>query len=119
MSHFRFFAAAIGLLALVSACARPSPQQGGAAAAAVAAAATAPVAGTLEGGDPRKQANPAFNVNGEVARLKAALKREVPNLIVDTPRGSWVTLGGTRVSTGQPGRFDYYVTPARACRQLF
>jgi hypothetical protein len=104
-------------------------------------------------------ADPAapLDVDAEVARLRAALKREVPNLIVDrsgaqrrwflraraeiaesdlrighpqlvvvvdrNPRiqqmrimlarndGPWQDLGGTRISTGQIGRRDYYVTP--------
>ena len=102
-------------------------------------------------------AAPSFDVEGEAARLRAALHREVPNLIVDTPESekdwlvrahyavaashleisraqllvvvdrnpavqqlrvvlarpeaNWESLGGTKVSTGQTGRFDYYVTP--------
>jgi hypothetical protein len=98
-----------------------------------------------------------LDIDAEVARLRAALGREVPYLIVDTPSaqrrwfrraqaeidasdvkisrpqlvvvvdrnpriqqmrivlastgGSWQDLGGTKVSTGQTGRRDYYVTP--------
>ena len=92
-----------------------------------------------------------------MARLRGALMREVPDVIVDTPEGergwiiqakaviaasaqtidrpqlivfvdrnpnvqqmrlvlarpdgAWDSLGGTKVSTGQMGRHDYYVTP--------
>jgi hypothetical protein len=98
-----------------------------------------------------------FDVDAETARVAAALKREVPGLIVDTPpsrrqwilraqaaiaasdfaidhpqfvvivdrnpraqqmrillarpKAPWQDLGGTKVSTGQTGRFDYYLTP--------
>jgi len=97
------------------------------------------------------------DVDAEAARLRTALIREVPDLIVDTPQrerewitrtqaalnasgrtvanpqlivvvdrnplvqqmriilarpsGSWQSLGGTRVSTGQAGRRNYYLTP--------
>ena len=33
-------------------------------------------------------------------------------LIVAQPQGQWYDLGGTKVSTGQVGRFDYFLTPA-------
>jgi len=98
-----------------------------------------------------------IDVDGEVARLRAALMREVPGAIVDSPEGErgwiartraavaasaqtidrpqllvvadrnpdvqqmrivlarpdgpWDSLGGTKVSTGQMGRRDYYLTP--------
>jgi hypothetical protein len=32
-------------------------------------------------------------------------------LIVAQPQGQWYDLGGTKVSTGQVGRFDYFLTP--------
>jgi lipoprotein-anchoring transpeptidase ErfK/SrfK len=32
-------------------------------------------------------------------------------LIVARPDGAWQDLGGSKVSTGETGRFDYYVTP--------
>jgi hypothetical protein len=97
------------------------------------------------------------DVDGEAVRLRGALGREVPHLIVDAPAAArrwiersratvadgnqridrpqlvvvvdrnprvqqmrilvarpdadWQDLGGTRVSTGQTGRFDYYLTP--------
>ena len=97
------------------------------------------------------------DVDGEAARLRAALMREVPGVIVDSlegeggwiaqaraaiaasaqtidrpqllvvvdrspgvqqmrivlarPDGAWTSLGGTKVSTGQTGRRDYYLTP--------
>ena len=157
ISHFRFLVAAIGLLAIVSACTQLSPQQGGAAKAALAAAPTVRVAATLAATGEVTSPARAFDVNEEVARLRAAFKREVRNPIVDTPNtertwlvraqamvaasdlsidrpqllvvvdrnpgvqqlrlvlarpeGSWLSLGGTRVSTGQTVRFDYYVTP--------
>lgn len=96
-------------------------------------------------------------VEAEVARLRAAMQREVPHLQARTPArdeawiahakaemvrsgetldrpqlvvvvdrnprvqslviimarndGPWEVIGGTRVSTGEPGRFDYYITP--------
>jgi hypothetical protein len=97
------------------------------------------------------------DVDAEAGWLRAAVTREVPSLIVDTPdserrwiartqaafaagghtvansqlvvvvdrapavqemrivlarpSGPWQSLGGTRVSTGQAGRRDYYLTP--------
>jgi hypothetical protein len=33
-------------------------------------------------------------------------------LIVVQPQGEWYDLGGTKVSTGQIGRYDYFLTPA-------
>jgi hypothetical protein len=99
----------------------------------------------------------SIDVDGEVSRLRAALMREVPGVIVDSPErergwiararaavaasaqtmdrpqllvvvdrnpdvqqmrivlarpdGAWDSLGGTKVSTGQMGRRDYYLTP--------
>ena len=32
-------------------------------------------------------------------------------IILARPEGPWEVIGGTRVSTGQVGRFDYYITP--------
>jgi hypothetical protein len=32
-------------------------------------------------------------------------------IVMARPDGAWEVIGGTRVSTGQPGRFDHYVTP--------
>jgi lipoprotein-anchoring transpeptidase ErfK/SrfK len=32
-------------------------------------------------------------------------------LVLARPEGNWLSLGGSKVSTGQTGRFDYYVTP--------
>ena len=98
-----------------------------------------------------------IDVDGEVVHLRAALIREVPGVIIDSPEGergwvartqaavaaggqridrpqllvvvdrnpdvqqmrillahpegAWESLGGTKVSTGQTGRFDYYLTP--------
>lgn len=97
------------------------------------------------------------DVDAEVVRLRAALVREVPNLVARTPErdrewiglaqaalvaaghaldrpqllvvvdrspqvqqlilvvarpdAPWTVLGGTKISTGQPGRRDYYITP--------
>lgn len=132
---------AIGFLAIAAGCVpAPGPQP-------------AAPKGSVEA----SRAPGSLNVNGEVGRLQAALNREVPNLIMDTPKtergwivrtqaaiaGSdlkisrpellvvvdrnpdvqqlrlilartdapWHSLGGTKVSTGQTGRPDYYVTP--------
>jgi hypothetical protein len=132
---------------LVAACAQtsaPRPE----------APAPRPDAPTLSPAEPPA---PPLDVNGEAVRLRAALGREVPHLIVDPPAAErrwiersrvavadgikridrpqllvvvdrnprvqqmrivmarpgadWRDLGGTRVSTGQTGRFDYYLTP--------
>ncbi|MSP30202.1 MAG: hypothetical protein EXR09_07095 [Acetobacteraceae bacterium] len=32
-------------------------------------------------------------------------------LILTDPQGAWEVVGNTKVSTGQHGRFDYYITP--------
>ena len=32
-------------------------------------------------------------------------------IVLARPDGPWEALGGARVSTGQPGRFDHYITP--------
>jgi len=99
----------------------------------------------------------SLDVDAEVARLRAALRREVPDVTVDTPEreqawiartraaiaasgpmidrpqflvvvdrnpnvqqmrlvlarpnGAWQSLGGSKVSTGQTSRRDYYLTP--------
>ena len=39
------------------------------------------------------------------SRVQAAV------IIMARPDGPWAVIGGTRVSTGQLGRFDYYLTP--------
>ena len=150
----RISRSAIGLLMLVAACAQTSPAR------------TETPAPRSETPAPRTDASalspaelPArpLDVDGEAVRLRAALRREVPHLIVDPPaaeRGwiersraavadgnerierpqllvvvdrnprvqqmrivvarphaDWQDLGGTRISTGQTGRFDYYLTP--------
>ena len=99
----------------------------------------------------------ALDDKPEVARLRAALMREVPSVIIDKsereqawitetkaaiaaggpaidrsqllvvvdrnpsvqqmrivlarPNGAWESLGGSKASTGQTGRHDYYLTP--------
>jgi hypothetical protein len=108
-------------------------------------------------GSPSQPAAP-LDVAAEAAQLRAALKQEVPHLLVDRPKGrqewiartraavaasgltidrpqilvvvdrnprvqqmrlilaqpsgEWDDLGGTKVSTGRPGRYDYFLTPA-------
>jgi len=103
------------------------------------------------------QAEAPLDVAAEAAQLRAALKEEVPHLLVDRPRsrqerisrtraaiatsglaidrpqilvvvdrnprvqqmrlilaqqqGEWDDLGGTKVSTGRPGRRDCFLTP--------
>jgi hypothetical protein len=32
-------------------------------------------------------------------------------LLMAQPNGPWAVIGGTKVSTGQPGRFDHFITP--------
>jgi hypothetical protein len=132
----------IGVLGAVSACVEAPPLRS-----------QAPNA--LAGG-PDYAAAPN-DVDREVARLRTALVREVPGVILDSPEekeewigqaqaaiassgwtieraqllvvvdrnpgiqqmriivarpdGSWDSLGGTKVSTGQTGRRDYYQTP--------
>jgi lipoprotein-anchoring transpeptidase ErfK/SrfK len=139
----RMLISAIGLLTVVAACAQ-APASRTEMPAQLAAKPPAAVA-------------PPFDVGGEAARLRAALGREVPRAIVDTPaeeRGwiersraavadssesfdrpqllvvvdrnpgvqqlrivlarpdaAWQDLGGSKVSTGETGRRDYYVTP--------
>jgi lipoprotein-anchoring transpeptidase ErfK/SrfK len=135
----------IGLLVALSACADAPPPRSEPPHAPAAAAVSSPhIAAPID-------------VEGEVARLRAALMREVPGVIVDSaadergwiartqaavaasaqtidrpqlvvvvdrnpdvqqmrivlarPDGAWESLGGTKVSTGQRGRFDYYLTP--------
>ena len=132
----------IGLLVALSACVEmPAPRP------------LAPTAGFT--GSPH--AVVPIDVDGEVARLRADLMREVPGVIVNSPEGeqgwiaptqaavaasgpsigqaqllvvvdrnpsvqqmrivlarpdgAWGSLGGTKVSTGQMGRRDYYLTP--------
>jgi lipoprotein-anchoring transpeptidase ErfK/SrfK len=142
----RILISAIGLLVALSACvATPAPRP-------ETAIPDAPVA--KPDGSPRLAA--PIDVDGEVARLRGALLREVPHTIVDPesgqgwisraraavaasaqtidrpqlivvvdrnpavqqmrivlarPDGRWVDLGGIKVSTGQMGRRDYYLTP--------
>jgi hypothetical protein len=140
---------AIGWLMLVAACAQspaPPPQTPAPRTEALAASPAEPPSPA-----------PALDVEGEAERLRAALGREVPHLIVDRPAAEsgwiarsraavadstehidrpqlvvvvdrnprvqqmrvlvarsdadWQDLGGIRVSTGQTGRFDYYLTP--------
>jgi lipoprotein-anchoring transpeptidase ErfK/SrfK len=132
----------IGVLGAVSACVQAPPLQ--------------PEASTALADGPDHAAAPN-DVDREVARLRTALLREVPGVIVDSPEdkeewiaraqaviassgpmieraqllvvvdrnpgvqqmriivarpdGSWDSLGGTKVSTGQIGRRDYYQTP--------
>jgi lipoprotein-anchoring transpeptidase ErfK/SrfK len=136
----RILISSIGLLTVVAACA-PAP-----------APPSAPPIGWRGAA-----AAPTIDVNGEAARLKAALIREVPSAVTDTPAAeqgwidrtraaiaasgeridraqvlvvvdrnpqvqqlrivlarpdaAWQSLGGTKVSTGQTGRQDYYLTP--------
>jgi hypothetical protein len=136
---------AIVLLATVSACVEtPAPR---------------PVASTAssEQSDGSPHSVAPIDVDGEMAHLRAALMREVPGVIIDSPEGErgwvartqaavaaggqridrpqllvvvdrnpdvqqmrivlarldvlWESLGGTKISTGQTGRFDYYLTP--------
>jgi hypothetical protein len=145
----RISRSAIGLLMLVAACAQnsaPRPE-------APAPRTDAPTLSPAELPAPPLD----VDVDGEAVRLRAALGREVPHLIVDPPaaeRGwiersraavaggndridrpqllvvvdrnprvqqmrivvarpdaNWQDLGGSKVSTGQTGRFDYYLTP--------
>jgi lipoprotein-anchoring transpeptidase ErfK/SrfK len=153
----RISRSAIGLLMLVAACAQaPAPRIQALAASPAEPPLPPPI--DVEGG-PAKPTLPApsIDVDGEAVRLRAALGREVPHLIVDPPAAerrwiersrtavadgtesidrpqllvvvdrnprvqqmrivvarpdaNWRDLGGTRVSTGQTGRFDYYLTP--------
>jgi hypothetical protein len=143
----RISRSAIGLLMLVAACAQTSAPHSEAPAPRSEAPAPSPA----------EPPAPPIDVDGEAVRLRAALRHEVPHLIVDPPaaqRGwiarsraavanvsepidrpqllvvvdrnprvqqmrivvarpgaDWQDLGGSRVSTGQTGRFDYYVTP--------
>ncbi len=150
--------AAIATVAIVVACVQAPPPLTDApktTAAAVHAPAPPTVASTAIA--PAVYALAPLEVDGETARLRAALHHEVPNLTVDAPEASrewiaraqsaiatsdfkidhaqfvvvvdsnpriqqmrillaqsnkpWMDLGGTKVSTGQTGRRDYYVTP--------
>jgi len=134
----------LGLLTALSACVEtPAPS---------ADALSAPPGTT---GAP--SASAPIDVDREMERLRAALKREMPGVIVDSPEsergwiahtraavaasarpidrpqllvvvdrnpgvqqmrivlarpdGAWRSLGGAKVSTGQKGRRDYYLTP--------
>jgi hypothetical protein len=138
----RISISAIGLLALVAACAQtPVPLSKAPAALPARPTATAPL----------------LDVGREAVLLRAALGREVPHAVVDPPaterewidrsraalaasgqriaapqlvvvvdrnpsvqemrivmarpEGDWQDLGGAKVSTGQTGRFDHYLTP--------
>jgi len=132
-----------GLLLASLACAEVRPPRPG--------APPAPV------GSPSQPEAP-LDVAAEAARLRAALKEEVPHLLVDRPAarqawisrsraaivasgltidrpqilvvvdrnprvqqmrlilaqpsGEWDDFGGAKVSTGRPGRHDYFLTPA-------
>jgi hypothetical protein len=154
--------AAIVLSAIICACAQTPAWQERPANARLETSpsvllATAPVEAPPKAPGEAARTTTPFDINKEVARLKAALHQEVPKLILDTPNiargwiiraqemvgasdlninhpqvlvvvdrnprvqqlrlvlarteGSWLSLGGTKVSTGQTGRFDYYVTP--------
>ena len=148
-SPIRILICTIGLLVAVSACVEtqaPRP--------------AAPIMPSGKSDGPPQAASPAatpIDVDSELAQLRAALMREVPDVIVDNaenerawvartrdavaaggqtidrpqlvvvvdrnpraqqmrivlarPDGAWDSLGGTRVSTGQMGRRDYYLTP--------
>src|SRR5882724_2711757 len=129
----------------------------------VASLACAEVRAPRPGAPPAPVASPSqpeapLDVAAEAARLRAALKEEVPHLLVDRPAarqawisrsraaivasgltidrpqilvvvdrnprvqqmrlivaqpsGEWDDFGGTKVSTGRPGRRDYFLTPA-------
>jgi lipoprotein-anchoring transpeptidase ErfK/SrfK len=142
----RILISSIGLLVGFSACVdkapprQSEPPKAPAAAPVTSAHITAPI-----------------DVDGEVVRLRAALVREVPGVIIDNvederawiartqaafaasaetidrsqllvvadrnpdvqqmrivlarPDGAWESLGGAKISTGQMGRRDYYLTP--------
>ena len=148
-SPMRILICTIGLLIAVSACVEtPAPRP------------MAPSMPSVKSDGPLQVASPAatpIDVDGELARLRTALMREVPGAILDNaenervwiaraqdavaaggqtidrpqlvvvvdrnpraqqmrivlarPDGAWGSLGGTRVSTGQMGRRDYYLTP--------
>ena len=138
----------IFLLIMVSACAEaPVPRSG--------TPTAQPAALTPSTAEPPVSA--ALDDKPEVARLRAALMREVPSVIIDKsereqawitetkaaiaaggptidrpqllvvvdrnpdvqqmrivlarPNGAWESLGGSKASTGQTGRRDYYLTP--------
>jgi hypothetical protein len=144
-SPMRILVYAIGLLVAVSACVEtpvPRPE-----------ARDAPP----DKSNVSSQTATLIDVDGEMMRLRAALLREVPGVIVNRaeserawmartqaavaasaqtidrpqllvvvdrnpdveqirvvlarPDGAWSSLGGTKVSTGQAGRRDYYLTP--------
>ena len=143
----RILISAIGLLVALSSCGgMPAPAPGSDAPNAPAVPTTGP-----------SHAAALIDVDGEAAQLRAALMREVPEVIVDhseaervwiarakaavdasaqtidraqllmvvdrnpdiqqlrivlaRPDREWESLGGTRVSTGQTGRRDHYLTP--------
>jgi lipoprotein-anchoring transpeptidase ErfK/SrfK len=136
------------LLIMVSACAEaPVPRSG--------TPTAQPAALNASTAEPPVSA--ALDDKPEVARLRAALMREVPSVIIDKsereqawitetkaaiaaggptidrpqllvvvdrnpdvqqmrivlarPNGAWESLGGSKASTGQTGRRDYYLTP--------
>jgi lipoprotein-anchoring transpeptidase ErfK/SrfK len=145
----RISSSAIGLLMLAAACAQTPASRPEELAPQAEAPATSPAE--------LRPTAPPLDVDGETVRLRTALGREVPRLIVDPPAAErrwiersqaavsgsneridrpqllvvvdrnprvqqmrilvarpdadWQDLGGTRVSTGQTGRFDYYLTP--------
>jgi hypothetical protein len=145
----RILISVIGLMVAISGCVEaPAPR--------TEAPAPRSEAPNLPTPEPPHAAS-AADVDSEVARLRAALTREVPTLTVDDaegerawiartrvavaesgqridhpqlfvvvdrnprvqemrivlarPNGIWGSLGGTRISTGQTGRRDYYLTP--------
>ena len=147
-SPLRILICTIGLLVAVSACVEtqaPRP--------------AAPIMPSGKSDGPPQASSPAatpIGVNSELAQLRTALMREVPDVVdnaenerawvartrdavaaggqtIDRPQlvvvvdrnpraqqmrivlarpdGAWDSFGGTRVSTGQMGRRDYYLTP--------
>jgi hypothetical protein len=151
----RLSRSAIGWLMLVAACAQAPAPRAQAPAQDIEPAPHTEAPGAL----PAEAAltAPPVDVDSEAVRLRAALGRELPHLIVDPPAAArrwiersraavadsteridrpqllvvvdrnprvqqmrilvarpdadWLDLGGARVSTGQTGRFDYYLTP--------
>jgi len=136
------------LLIMVSACAEAPVPRSGTPTAQPAA---------LDPSTAEPPVSAALDDKPEVARLRAALMREVPSVIIDKsereqawitatkaaiapggptidrsqllvvvdrnpsvqqmrivlarPNGAWESLGGSKASTGQTGRRDYYLTP--------
>ena len=150
---------AVGGLLLGSGCAQPEAVESSQAVARapVIAAAPAPVEPVAPPPAPEPPLSEA-EISAEIASLRAALSRDVPQrirssatsdaawigrtqaavaeapvlldrpqlmvvvdrnprvqemrIVLARPAGApWEVIGGSRVSTGQPGRFDYYITP--------